>query len=60
MKAETLFITGVATHVCVESTIRDAYFRDYPCVLVEDCCQAWNEESHLAAVRNVLHGLEWS
>jgi ureidoacrylate peracid hydrolase len=56
LRAETLFLTGVATHVCVESTIRDAYFRDYPSVLVEDCCQAWNEESHLAAVRNVLHG----
>src|SRR5258706_14140296 len=23
--------------ICVESTIRDALFRDYSCVLVEDC-----------------------
>ncbi len=56
LRVKTLLVTGVATNVCVESTIRDGYFRDYPCVLVEDCCQAWNEESHLAAVRNVLHG----
>jgi ureidoacrylate peracid hydrolase len=56
LKAVTLFFTGVATNICVESSIRDAFFRDYECVLVEDCCKAWNEESHLATVRNVIHG----
>jgi len=56
LKAETLFFTGVATNVCVESSIRDAFFRDYQCVLVEDCCKAWNEEFHLATIRNVIHG----
>jgi ureidoacrylate peracid hydrolase len=55
-KAETLFFTGVATNVCVESSIRDAFFRDYQCVLVEDCCKAWNEESHLGVIKNVIHG----
>jgi len=57
LKAETLFFTGIATNLCVESSLRDAFFRDYQCVLVEDCCKAWNEEYHLAAVRNVIHGL---
>jgi ureidoacrylate peracid hydrolase len=56
LKAETLFFTGVATHVCVESSIRDAFFRDFQCVLVEDCCKSWNEESHLGAIRSVIHG----
>jgi ureidoacrylate peracid hydrolase len=33
----SLIVTGWTTSVCVESTIRDAFFRDYRCVLVEDC-----------------------
>ena len=36
-KATTLVFTGCTTSVCVESTLRDAFFRDYLCVLVEDC-----------------------
>jgi ureidoacrylate peracid hydrolase len=32
-----LIITGCTTSICVESTIRDAFFRDYHCILLEDC-----------------------
>ncbi len=32
-----LVVTGCTTSVCVESTIRDAMFRDYTCVLLADC-----------------------
>ena len=32
-----LIVTGCTTSVCVESTIRDASFRDYQCVLLTDC-----------------------
>ncbi len=32
-----LIITGCTTSVCVESTLRDAMFRDYRCVLLTDC-----------------------
>lgn len=32
-----LVITGCTTSICVESTVRDAMFRDYLCVLLEDC-----------------------
>jgi ureidoacrylate peracid hydrolase len=34
---DTLIVTGCTTSVCVESTIRDAMFRDYRCLLLEDC-----------------------
>lgn len=34
---EWLIVVGVSTSVCVESTIRDAMFRDYSCVLLADC-----------------------
>ena len=33
----TLVFTGCTTSVCVESTIKDAMFRDYHCLLLEDC-----------------------
>ena len=34
---ETLVVVGATTSVCVESTVRDAVFRDYPCLVLEDC-----------------------
>ena len=32
-----LIVTGCTTSVCVESTIRDAMFKDYHCCLLADC-----------------------
>jgi ureidoacrylate peracid hydrolase len=33
----SLIVVGATTSICVESTIRDAMFRDYSCVLLSDC-----------------------
>lgn len=35
--ATDLLFTGCTTSVCVESTLRDAMFRDYRCLLLADC-----------------------
>ena len=35
--AKYLIFTGVTTCICVDSTARDAMFRDYLCVLLRDC-----------------------
>jgi ureidoacrylate peracid hydrolase len=32
-----LIVTGCTTSICVESTVRDAMFRDYSCIVLEDC-----------------------
>jgi ureidoacrylate peracid hydrolase len=32
-----LLVGGLTTSVCVESTVRDAMFRDYSCIVLEDC-----------------------
>ena len=32
-----LLFAGVTTSICVESTVRDAMFRDYLCLLLSDC-----------------------
>jgi ureidoacrylate peracid hydrolase len=34
---EHLIVTGCTTSICVDSTVRDAFYRDYHCVVLEDC-----------------------
>jgi ureidoacrylate peracid hydrolase len=34
---DTLIVTGCTTSICVEGTIRDAFYRDYRCLLLADC-----------------------
>ena len=37
LEIKNLVFTGCTTSVCVESTLRDAMFRDYRCLLLADC-----------------------
>jgi ureidoacrylate peracid hydrolase len=37
---KTLIFAGVATNICVEATIRDALYRDFLCLVVEDATNA--------------------
>jgi len=46
----SLLLAGVATDTCVESTARDAYFRDYYVTMVADCCGAVTEQDHRGAL----------
>jgi ureidoacrylate peracid hydrolase len=50
---KTLVLGGVATNVCVESTARDAYMRDYYVVLVDDCSATYSSAKHAAALGNI-------
>jgi ureidoacrylate peracid hydrolase len=34
---KNLVFVGWTTSVCVESTLRDAFFRDYRCIVLSDC-----------------------
>jgi len=54
----TLIVCGVATNYCVESTIRDAYARDYDILAVDDACAAAFSDLHAATMKNValFHG----
>lgn len=49
----TVVVTGVATNVCVESTARDAFMRDYYVILADDCCATYSEEEHRATLHNI-------
>lgn len=60
-RIETLLVCGVATNVCVESTIRDAYFREYYPVLIRDACyQAGPDAMQQATIYNVEKFFGWS
>lgn len=39
-----LFITGATTNACVETSIREAYLRDYDVIAVEDCISGVNPD----------------
>ncbi len=49
----TLVMTGVATNVCVESTLRDGYFNGYYIVMPEDCVDSAARDLHDATLMNV-------
>ena len=52
-RIRTLIICGVTTNVCVESTTRHAFFKDYYCVVPSDCVAAYGEDLHAMALRNI-------
>lgn len=50
---KTLIVCGVITEVCVESTIREAFVRDFDVLEVSDAVGSWNQERHEASLRAV-------
>jgi ureidoacrylate peracid hydrolase len=44
---DTLIVSGVDVNVCVETTLREAYMRDYDLIILKDCVggvhQRWRE-----------------
>ncbi|WP_432816654.1 cysteine hydrolase family protein [Sulfitobacter sp. JB4-11] len=49
---EHLFLTGVSTNMCVETTAREAADRGYAVTLVEDACATTHKELHEGTMRN--------
>jgi len=56
LKIEDIVISGVMTNMCVESTARDAYFRDYRVWIPADGTGSINEEMHIASLMNLALG----
>jgi ureidoacrylate peracid hydrolase len=55
-----LVVTGVATNVCVESTIRDAFSHEYWTILITDgCASDPMPETQAATVHNVMYYFGW-
>jgi ureidoacrylate peracid hydrolase len=53
----SLIVTGVATNICVEQTLRDGFMHDYHVVLVEDCAGAYTDEAQASTINNVKNFL---
>jgi ureidoacrylate peracid hydrolase len=49
----TVVMTGVATNVCVETTARQAFLRDYYVVFTSDCTATYDSADHEATLRNI-------
>ena len=56
LQVATLVVCGVTTEMCVESTIRDAFFRDYRIVLVKDAVAAVDPVRHEGTLRTIGYG----
>jgi nicotinamidase-related amidase len=48
---KTVVCVGFVTEGCLDSTVRDAMFRDYYAVVLEDCVGTYDRELHEAAMR---------
>lgn len=53
---ERVVVSGVMTHLCVESTAREAFIRDFEVVLVTDATASASEALHLGSLRALGHG----
>ena len=49
---EALYMTGISTNMCVETTAREAADRGYAVALVEDACATTHADLHQGTVRN--------
>jgi len=49
----TVVMTGVATNVCVETTARQAFLKDYYVVFASDCTAAYSQAEHDGTLRNI-------
>ena len=58
-RIETVLVCGVASNVCVESTIRDAYHREYFPVMITDATMAAGPGAQEATEFNVLRFFGW-
>ena len=43
---KTLLITGVATNICVDSTLRGGFFNGYYIIVADDCVGSANQAGH--------------
>ena len=54
-KIEDVYLVGYATHVCVESTMREAHDKGYNPILIEDATSAFNRMQQEYVLNEVVH-----
>jgi ureidoacrylate peracid hydrolase len=64
MQKKYLVFTGSTTSICIESTVRDAAFRDYIPIVLEDCTaepigNSLSRSNHEASLLNIQLSFGW-
>lgn len=54
-KIENLYIVGYATHVCVESTFREAHEKGYNTYVIADATSAFNHTQQSYFLSEIVH-----
>ena len=53
---EQLIITGVMSHLCCETTARDAFMNGFEVFFVVDGTSTYSEDLHVGTIRAISHG----
>ncbi len=53
---DTVVICGVMTNLCVETSARHAFMKNFRVVVVDDACATKSEEYHRASLLNLSYG----
>jgi ureidoacrylate peracid hydrolase len=57
LNRQSLIFCGGGTNMCLESSVRDAFMRDFYCVVVRDCAPTpWGEAAYKASLANMELG----
>ncbi len=56
LKAETVIITGILTNQCVGATTKDALFRDFKPIVIEDCTGTTMPHLHDPIIECIKNG----
>jgi nicotinamidase-related amidase len=53
LKVDTLVVCGLTTECCIDSTVRDAFHRDYHVFIAADACAAYEPDFHGPALKSL-------
>lgn len=54
-KIDNIYLVGYATHVCVESTLRDGHERSYNTFVISDATSAFNQTQQSYFLSEIVH-----
>lgn len=55
-RVSQVIVSGVMTHLCCETTARSAFVRGFEVFFLVDGTATYNQDHHLATMRNLSHG----
>ncbi|MCE7747283.1 MAG: isochorismatase family protein, partial [Candidatus Heimdallarchaeota archaeon] len=53
---DQLIVSGIMSHLCCETTVRDAFMKDFEVFFVVDANATYTEELHIGTLKAISHG----